>query len=39
MLPYINIFGFELATYGVIIFIGVVIGSILAIQYFSNFLI
>ena len=37
MLPYINIFGFELATYGVIIFIGVVIGSIIAIQYFSKF--
>ena len=37
MLPYINILGFELATYGVIIFIGVVIGSILAIQYFSKF--
>ena len=37
MLPYINIFGFELATYGLIIFIGVAIGSFIAIQYFSKF--
>ncbi len=37
MLPYIHIFGFEIATYGLIIFIGIIIGSIIAIQYFSKF--
>lgn len=37
MLPYIHIFDFELATYGVIIFIGIVIGSVIAMQYFSKF--
>ena len=37
MLPYINIFGFEIATYGFIIFIGIFIGAIIAIQYFSKF--
>ena len=37
MLPTINIFGFEVASYGLIIFIGIVIGGIIAIQYFSKF--
>lgn len=37
MLPYINVFGFELATYGVIIFIGLVIGSLVAVFCFSKF--
>ena len=37
MLPYINIFGFELPTYGLIIFIGIVIGTILAVFHFSKF--
>lgn len=37
MLPIINIFGFEIATYGLIIFIGLFIGSIISIQYFSKF--
>ena len=37
MLPYINIFGFEIASYGLMIFIGLFIGSIIAIQYFTKF--
>ena len=37
MLPYINMFGFEVATYGLIIFIGIFIGAIISIQYFSKF--
>ena len=37
MLPTINIFGFEVASYGLIIFIGIIIGGIIAIQYFSKF--
>lgn len=37
MLPYISIFGYEIATYGLIIFIGFFIGGIVAIQYFTKF--
>ena len=37
MLPYINIFGFDLPTYGLIIFIGIVIGTIIAVFHFSKF--
>ena len=37
MLPYINIFGYEIATYGLIIFIGIFIGAIISIFYFSKF--
>ena len=37
MLPFIDIFGFEIATYGLIIFIGIFIGAIVAIFYFSKF--
>ena len=37
MLPYITIFGHEVATYGLIIFIGIFIGGIIAIQYFTKF--
>ena len=37
MLPYINIFGFEIASYGFIIFIGIFIGAIISIQYFLKF--
>lgn len=37
MLPYINILGREIATYGLIIFVGIIIGSIVAIQYFAKF--
>ena len=37
MLPYINIFGKQIATYGLIIVFGIIIGSIVAILYFSKF--
>ena len=37
MLPTINVFGLEIPTYGIIIFIGICIGGIIAIQYFSKF--
>ena len=37
MLPYIHIFGHEVATYGLIIFIGIFIGGIVAIKYFAKF--
>ena len=37
MLPYINIFGSEFASYGLIIFIGLFIGSIISIFHFSKF--
>lgn len=37
MLPYINIFGKQIATYGLIIVFGIIIGSIVAIFYFSKF--
>ena len=37
MLPAINIFGFELATYGLCIFIGIIIGIFFAIKYFAKF--
>ncbi len=37
MLPTLNIFGFEFASYGFIIFIGLLIGSVIAVQYFSKF--
>ena len=37
MLPSINVFGLEIPTYGIIIFIGICIGAIIAIQYFSKF--
>ncbi len=37
MLPYISIFGYEIATYGLVIFIGFFIGGSIAIQYFSKF--
>ena len=35
MLPYINIFGFQIPSYGLLIFIGVAIGTIIAIKYFT----
>ena len=37
MLPYINIFGYNIATYGLIIFIGIFIGSIISLFYFTKF--
>lgn len=37
MLTTINIFGFEIATYGLCIFIGIIIGIIFAIRYFAKF--
>ena len=37
MLPYINLFGFNIATYGLIIFIGIFVGAIIAVQYFTKF--
>lgn len=37
MLPYITIFGREIATYGLTIFIGIFIGAIIAVQYFTKF--
>ena len=37
MLPTFNIFGFEIATYGLIIFIGIFIGAIVAVKYFRKF--
>lgn len=37
MLPYINIFGYNIATYGLIIFIGIFIGAIISIFYFTKF--
>lgn len=37
MLPIINIFGFEIATYGLCIFIGLIVGLIFAIKYFAKF--
>ena len=37
MLPYINFFGKQIATYGLIIICGIMIGSIVAILYFSKF--
>ena len=37
MLPYINIFGLQIPMYGLVIFIGILIGSAIAIWYFSKF--
>ena len=37
MLLFINIFGFQIPSYGLLIFIGVAIGTIIAIKYFSRF--
>lgn len=37
MLPIINFFGYEVATYGIIIFIGVLVGIFFAVKYFSKF--
>lgn len=37
MLPIINIFGHEIATYGLLIFIGIFVGSIVAVMYYSRF--
>ena len=37
MLPTFNIFGYEIASYGFIIFLGIIIGSVVAVQYFSKF--
>lgn len=37
MLPIINIFGYEIATYGLIIFIGIFVGSTVAVLYYSKF--
>ena len=37
MLSYINIFGYNIATYGLIIFIGIFIGAIISIFYFTKF--
>ena len=37
MLPYINIFGYNIATYGLIIFIGIFIGAIISVFYFTKF--
>ena len=37
MLPYIEIFNFQIPSYGVIIFLGIIIGIIVALKYFSKF--
>lgn len=37
MLPFINIFGKDIAMYGVLIFLGLIIGIIFAVYYFSRF--
>lgn len=37
MLPIINFFGHELATYGMIIFIGIFVGIFFAVKYFAKF--
>ncbi len=37
MLPTFTIFGYKFASYGAIIFLGLLIGSIIAVQYFSKF--
>lgn len=37
MLPYINIFGRQIATYGFIIVLGIIIGTMIAVFYFSKF--
>ena len=37
MLPFINVFVKEFTMYGIVIFIGLAIGSVIAIQYFSKF--
>ena len=37
MLPTFNVFGYEFASYGAIIFLGLIIGSVIAVQYFSKF--
>lgn len=37
MLPTINIYGFEIATYGLSIFIGLIIGIIIDVKYFAKF--
>ena len=37
MLPTFNIFGYEIASYGFLIFLGIIIGSVVAVQYFSKF--
>lgn len=37
MLPTFTIFGFEFASYGFIIFVGIFIGSFIAVQHFSKF--
>ena len=37
MLPTFSILGYEFASYGFIIFLGIIIGSVVAVQYFSKF--
>ena len=37
MLPIINIFGYEIATYGICVFLGLLIGAFLAIMHFSKY--
>lgn len=37
MLPVINIFGRDIAMYGVLVFIGIAVGCLFAIFYFSKF--
>lgn len=37
MLPFVNIFGKDIAMYGVLIFIGFIIGILFALFYFSKF--
>lgn len=37
MLPIINILGHEIATYGIMIFIGIFVGSTVAVKYYSKF--
>ncbi len=37
MLPYINIFGRQIATYGFIIVLGIILGTMIAVFYFSKF--
>ncbi len=37
MLPFIHVFGRDFPMYGIVIFIGLVIGSIIAVQHFSKF--
>ena len=37
MLPTINVLGVEVATYGICVFVGIIVGVIFAIKYFAKF--